>query len=333
MAEVLSQSQIDELLRNINTGEVKIEDTYQVKIKEYDFRSPKRFTREQLKIIDSIYQNYARRLSSYLSGVLRVYCEATVLQIEEQRYYEFNNALADSVLMGNLNIRYPVDEEIEDQLLLMEVSKSISFSIIDRLLGGSGSSFEVTRDYTEIEISILQTLFKAIVPLMKEPWSNYFTIEPSLTKIETNSRLVQALDADETVLIIVMNVKVNDMEGKINVCMSGASLNVLLAHLNARDGRKGKKGEQIVDEMGKENILTSVKKGTLEVTAVLGTATVNLNDILNLRIGDVVELNQNVDSPITLFVGTTPWFVGALGSKKNKKAIRIADYYEKRGRL
>ncbi|MDR1961482.1 MAG: flagellar motor switch protein FliM, partial [Gracilibacteraceae bacterium] len=155
MAEILSQSQIDELLKSLSSGETPIEeDDTKIRVKEYDFRSPKRFTREQLKIIDSIYQNFSRRLASYLSGVLRVYCEAEVLQIEEQKYYEYSNALADSVLIGNFNINYPEDDKIEDQLLLMELSKTVSFSIIDRMLGGSGEGYNYMRDYTEIELTI-----------------------------------------------------------------------------------------------------------------------------------------------------------------------------------
>lgn len=337
MAEVLSQSQIDALLKGIQAGEVAIDsvdDDPKKRVKEYDFRSPKRFTREQLKLIDSVYQNYARRLASYLSGILRVYCEATVGQIEEQKYYEFNNALEDSVLMANLNIAYPEDESIEDQILLMEVSKSISFSIIDRLLGGNGEGYNISRDYTEIELSLLQNLLKQIIALMKEPWNNYFVIEPSLSRIDTNSRLVQTMDADETVLIIVINLKVNHLEGRINICMSGDSLGVLLKQLDVKNTKRqqNQKNDE-VDKASRDSIMQSVEKGSLELKAILGKANLSLADVLTLHVGDVIELNQNISKPILVTVEDKPWFTGVLGVKKKKKAIKVVDYYEKRGKL
>ncbi len=337
MADVLSQDQIDALLKGIQAGEVEmdpVDNDPKKRVKEYDFRSPKRFTREQLKLIDSVYQNYARRLASYLSGILRVYCEASIGQIEEQKYYEFNNALEDSVLMANLNIAYPEDEEIEDQVLLMEMSKSISFSIIDRLLGGSGNGYNITRDYTEIELSLLENVLKQIITLMKEPWNNYFTIEPSLSRIDTNSRLVQTMDADETVLIIMLNLKINQLDGRINICMSGNSLGILLKQLDEKAVKQqNQKSDAATDEMSRGSIMRSVEKGSLEMKAILGKANLSLADVLTLHVGDVIELDQNVSMPIMVTVEDKPWFTGALGVKKKKKAVKIIDYYEKRGKL
>lgn len=336
MAEVLSQSQIDELLRGIKSGEVAVDavdEDPKKRVKEYDFRSPKRFTREQLKIIDSVYQNYARRLASYLSGVLRVYCEASVLQIEEHKYYEFNNALADSVLIANITNSYPEEENMSDQTLLMEISKTISFSIIDRMLGGSGDGYNYDRDYTEIELSILENLLKQVIALMKEPWSGYFNIEPHLERIETNSRLIQAMDADETAIVIIVDLKINQLEGTINICMPGNSLVAILDQMHEKDHRRSLKDETSVDERERKSIMLSVEKGDLQVQALLGKTVLSLADILTLHVGDVIELNQNVDSPITLTVEGAPWFTGVLGVKKRKKAVKIIDYYEKRGKL
>jgi flagellar motor switch protein FliM len=332
MAEILSQGQIDELLRSLSTSEADVEEVDSTKrVKEYDFRSPKRFTREQLKIIDSIYQNFARRFASYLSGVLRVYCEAEVLQIEEQKYYEYNNALADSVLIGNYNISYPDDTLIEDQLLLVELSKTVSFSIIDRLLGGSGEGYNFTRDYTEIELSILENLMQQLVPMIKAPWASYFAIEPSLRKIETNARLGQSMNADETILLIVVNIKMQHIEGLMNICMPGSSLVELLKVLEEREVREPRKDQG--DESGAKSILRSVEEGGLELTAVLGQAYIHFAEIMNLRPGDVIELDKNVNSPIVLVEGKKPWFYGSLGVRKQKKAVKILDYYEKRGKL
>ncbi len=335
MAEVLSQNQIDELLHSIHSGEVpldSVDENPKKRVKEYDFRSPKRFTREQMKVIDSVYQNYARRLASYLSSILRVYCEASVVQIEEQKYYEFNNALSDSVLMANISVHYSEDEAVNDQTLLMEVSKPISFSIVDRLLGGNGEGYNYSRDYTEIELSVLENLLRQIIGLMKDPWNSYFCIEPVLERIETNSRLTQTLDADETVLLIIINLKIKQLEGMINICMPGSSLLAILDLLAEKDKKPGK-NEIAVDETERQSIMMSVEDGNLEIQAILGQTTLSLADVLTLHVGDVIDLNHSVNSPVTLMIEGNPWFAGVLGVKKRKKAVKIVDYYEKRGKL
>lgn len=334
MAEILSQSQIDALLASLSTGETKMEEEPHKKVKEYDFRSPKRFTREQLKWIDGIYQNYSRRLSSYLSGVLRVFCETEIVQLEEQKFYEFNNALEDSVLLANINIHYEDEAKLDDQLLLMEVSKPISYSIIDRLLGGNGSGYQINREYTEIELSILQNLFNQIIPLMREPWNGYFKIDPKLRKIDTNSRLGQAMDADETVLIITIRIKVEELDGLINFCMSGTDLSSLLKQHEENVKSSSKKERTDEEEKGKHFIMNSIEDGELELAAYLGNAHIDLTDILQLQVGDVIELNQNVQEPVVITVGGTPWFSASLGVKKRKKAVKILDKYStKRGWL
>ena len=125
------------------------------KVKEYDFNSPKKFTKEQLKALD-------RLLSSQLSGMLRNVCDVQVMQIEEQRYYEYNNSLPDTSLFGLINFK-PEGEHYSDSILIMNVDSGIGFYLIDRLLGGSGELHNLTRDYTEIELAILENVLGKVV--------------------------------------------------------------------------------------------------------------------------------------------------------------------------
>ena len=143
MADVLSQSQIDALLNSFSAEGSKAfeeieEQSKEQKIKNYDFKMPKKFTKEQLKVIDGIFENYSRVLSSYLTGLMRVYCKVEVLQIEEQLYYEFNNALPDYVMMSMVNMGITDDDVLETNCI-MQVSNPIAYSMMDRLMGGSGA--------------------------------------------------------------------------------------------------------------------------------------------------------------------------------------------------
>ena len=109
----LSQAEIDALLNSLTSGAPAAKEDEGPKIRKYDFKSPKKFTKEQLRTLDGLYENFSRMLSSFLSGILRQFCEVTVLSIEEQRFFEYNNALPDSALIGKIDLK-PADKHYSD---------------------------------------------------------------------------------------------------------------------------------------------------------------------------------------------------------------------------
>lgn len=327
MSEILSQSQIDSLLSSLTSGIKEIEQPDQgsgKKIKDYDFRSPKLFTREQLKLLYSIYENYARILSSYITGILQTYTLVEIIEVEEQQYYEFNNALPDSVLMGVID--FAVKEEHNDEdLVLLDFSKDIGFCGIDRLLGGSGKPLEADREYTEIELGILEHLLKGMVNLMKNVWNDYLEIVPKLIKLETNARILQGIGADENVVIVVMNITVNETQGKMNLCIPAVTLDTMFKLKNAQSKKKERRGDAASDALRRAEILREISQSDLEITGILGTIEVMSRDLVDLEVGDIIKLNKPLDSPVELAVGETVWFKGDMGAYNKKRAVAIRE--------
>ncbi|HWQ78037.1 MAG TPA: FliM/FliN family flagellar motor switch protein [Anaerovoracaceae bacterium] len=325
MSEILSQSQIDLLLSSLTSGnkQEQPEQTPGKKVKEYDFRSPKLFTREQLKLLYSIYENYARLLSSYITGILQTYCMVEIIEVEEQHYYEFNNALPDSVLIGVLD--FAVKEEHSDEdLVLLDLSKDIGFCCIDRLLGGVGKPLEADRDYTEIEIGILEHLMRGVVNPMKTIWRDYLEIAPRLMKLETNARILQGIGADENVVIVVMNILVKDTQGKMNICIPAVTLDAMFKLKNAQS-KKVRRGDLLSDAQRKADIMREISESDLEVTGILGTIDLLSKDLLDLEVGDIIKLNKPENSLVELAVGETVWFRGEMGSYNKKRAVAIRE--------
>lgn len=325
MSEILSQSQIDSLLSSLTSGLKEMEQPDQSsgkKIKDYDFRSPKLFTREQLKLLYSIYENYARILSSHITGILQTYTLVEIIEVEEQQYYEFNNALPDSVLMGVIDFAVKEDHNEED-LVLVDFSKDIGFCCIDRLLGGSGKPLEVDREYTEIELGILEHLMKGMVNLMKNVWIDYLEVKPRLMKLETNARILQGISADENVVIVVMNIMVNETQGKLNICIPAVTLDAMFKMKNALSKRKERRGDQLTDAQRRADIMREISESELEITAILGSIDVMAQDLIDLEVGDIIKLNKPENSFVELAVGETVWFRGEMGSYNKKRAIAI----------
>lgn len=327
MAEVLSQKQIDELLGNLQSGNTDIseieEQTASQKIKDYDFLSPKKFTKEQIRLLQSIFEGYARMLSLYLSSQLRVSCQAEVLQVEEEEYREFGNALSDSVLVSILGL-HSETYHVEDKQILLEMSRPISFSILDKLLGGNGSGYLINRDYTEIELSLLNYLFKQFASLLKDAWSNYFDLSFSMDSIETNPQMIQSIQPDESVAIVVLNITLNDLQGNLNVCLPAGSLEELFKSYDAKFIKTNKHDDPEEEQKRRDEILQQLEGTPLTVSGILGSAEVPVGELLELRPGDIIPLESKVGpESVTVNVEKLEWFKGSLGTLRKNYAVKI----------
>lgn len=330
MAGVLSQSQIDKLLSGLASGgeEAEIKPTTgKDKAKVYDFKSPKKFTKEQLKTQESLYENFARILSSYFTSLLRVFCEIEVTQIEEQRFFEYNNALPDNGILSTYELQAK-NNKIEEVPIIFNMSNSICFYLIDKLLGGPGTGWNYNRDFTDIEVAIIENILKKVENPLQDCWSKYIELDCSLQAIETNPRLVQICAPEDIVLIVLLEVKMKEMSGTISICAPAINLVELMESFTSKFMRFSKR--QLQDPQVKRNtIFSSIKKTDLELTAVLDEIEIDLYDLMQMQVGDIVPLNKKTDDFITLKVDNKPWFNAKLGETKMKKAVKINSIIEK----
>ena len=328
MADVLSQSQIDALLNSLNSkdssdiDEKLAEDEESRKIKKYDFKTPKKFTRDRLRLVFSVYENFARVVSSYLTSMMRLSCQVEMVDIEEQKYFEFNNALSENdivaIVDGSVN-----NGKGNSESLMLQMSNSAIFSMIDRMIGGTGdiSGIETEGGFTDIEISLFENVMVHCLPIMEEAWQSYFDVNFKFDKIETNPRLIQNIQADEIVVIVVLNIEIKDTTGTFNICVPGSLLEDVFK-LADKINMTGRRREQ-QDELSKDEILDSLKDSQLEIRAFLGEASILLEDVYSLKPGDVINLRKPKDSDVAVYIEDKPWYKGRLGEKKGNVAVKI----------
>ncbi len=325
MAETLTQEQIDALLSSAMNGGV-VESSKEPDVKEYDFRAPKKFTKERIKILDSIFDNYARLLSSYLTGLLRLYCKVTLASIEEQRYFEFNNALPDYVMMGTLDLGIH-DDDIGTVTSIVQLSNSLTYTLIDRLLGGRGEYKDADRDFTEIEVSIIDKIINNMAALLREPWEPYLEVNPTVVNIETNSRVYSAVDYDDTMILVALEATVNDTKTIITICMPVLTLDEVMQKYMTRSVRTTRKFDAVREQERRDNIMKALNETSLDITAVLGKTSLDVYDVLNLQIDDIIPLDMSIESNVKLRIGSKVWFDGKLGSFNQNKAVKIENVY------
>lgn len=328
MADVLTQAQIDEMLKSVAMGaEPVVTKTEETKVKEYDFRAPKKFTKEQIKILESIFENYARLLSSYLTGKLRLYCRVSLVNIEEQRYNEFNNALPDYVIMGMVDLGIKNDE-ISETDVIVQVSNPVTYTMIDRLLGGKGEYSDTSRDFTEIEITIMTDVMRSFSELLKEPWMTHIDLEPRLIGIETNSRVVQTIGHEDTVIIVALEVEINNQKSIVSVCIPAINLDEIMGKFIPRYSGTRRKTDATREQERRDSIMTGISTTELVVKAVLGEINLDMYEVLTLQVNDVIPLDKKISENIMVKVGERDWCDGKLGTYNNKKAIMIENFIE-----
>ena len=328
MADVLTQAQIDEMLKNVAMGAAPIAaPTQEEKVKEYDFRAPKKFTKEQIKVLDSIFENYARLMSSYLTGLLRLYSRVSLVTIEEQRYSEFNNALPDYVMMGMVDMGIKNDE-VSETNVIVQVSNAITYTMIDRLLGGKGEYRDVNRDFTEIEITIMSDVMRSFARLLHEPWSNHIDLEPKLIGIETNSRVVQTISHEDTVIIVALEVEINGSKSIVSVCIPAINLDEIMGKFIPRYTGAKRKTDATREAERRDSIMSGISTTDLEIKAILGEINLDLYEVLTLQVNDVIPLGKNISSNILVRVGDRDWCDGKLGTYNNRKAIMIDNFIQ-----
>lgn len=324
MGDQLSQNQIDDLLKRLTTGEETDPDkeTHDGKVvRTYDFNSPKKFTKEQLKILEDLHETFGRIVSTYFSSILRLYCEVEVLQIEEQLYYDFSSALPDNALIGMLDIR-PENKQFEEVGVILNLSTHIGFFIIERLLGGLGKTAVTDRTFTDLEIAILKDVFSKIAGHMGRAWKNYIESDVEFSGLETNSRLMQTIAPKDIVVVVVMEIKVGETTGSLDLCIPATNIGELVNNMGNKYQKTSRRTLPDAEEV-KQKMMDNIVGSDLTITAVLDELILDVQDILHLQVNDIIPLNKAIDSDICVTVDGVPWFAGKLGEVRQKKAVKL----------
>lgn len=318
MGEVLSQSEIDNLLAALSNGELDVDqmqDSGEKQVKDYDFKRPAKFSKEHLRTLEIIYEHYGRLLSTNLPVYLRKNVQISVASSETVTFSEFTNALSNPVILGIVDFK-PLTGNI-----IIELSPNLGFAMIDRMLGGQGVPLEKNRDFSEIEMTILQKLMIVYMQLMREPWRNVIEINPMMERIETNAQFAQVIAPSDMIAIVSLNVKMGDVEGLMNICLPYFTLEDVMDKLNTKYWFSTMQKDDTVDY--EEHIESLIKRIDVPIRAVLGRSLVSVNDFLGIQVGDIIRLDARVDSEMEVFVGNIKKFTALPGSSRDQYAVRV----------
>ncbi len=320
MGDVLSQSEIDNLLAALSSGEVdadEFKDSGEKSVKNYDFERPSKFSKEHLRTLENIFEHFGRLFSTNLPAYLRKNVSVEVINSEAVIYQEFTNALSNPVLLGIVDFS-PLEGSV-----VIELAQNLGYAIVDRMLGGEGNPLDKSRDFTEIELVIIERIFTVVTNLMSEPWANVVKLTPRLTRIETNSQFAQIISPTDTAAIVTLNVKIGTVEGMMNICIPYTCVEEVIDKLNTKYWYASM--QTLDDRSYKDVIEVAISRARIPVRAVLGKSTISLNDLLNMQKGDIIKLNSKVDDEMNIYVGNIRKFRALPGSFSDAYAVKLTN--------
>ncbi|MBP5223013.1 MAG: flagellar motor switch protein FliM [Lachnospiraceae bacterium] len=318
MGEVLSQSEIDNLLAALNAGEFDIDQMKgeeEKAVKDYNFKSPTKFSKEHLRTLEIIFEHYGRLISTNLPVYLRKNVQVTVASSETVAFSEFINALSNPVILGI------IDFEPLNGSVILDLQTNLAYAMLDRMLGGSGMPLNKSRDFSEIELVIIQKILIMMTQLMREPWKNVIDLNPMLGRLETNPQFAQVIAPNEMVAIVTLNMKIGEVEGFVNVCLPFFTLEDVMDKLNTKYWFSTMRENR--DENYEEYIEALIRKTNIPVKAILGKSVINVADFMNLQVGDCIRLDTKVDEDMEIYVGNIRKFTALPGANKDSYAVRI----------
>jgi len=318
VGEVLSQNEIDNLLAALSAGELdvdKMQDSEEKKVKNYDFSRPTKFSKEHLRTLEIIFEHYSRLISTNLPVYLRKNVQVTVASSETNTFSEFTNALSSPVILGIINFA-PLNGTI-----IMDLATNLGYAMLDRMLGGSGLPLEKSREFSEIEHTIIEKILVMFTQLLRDPWKNVIDISPLLQRVETNPQFAQVIAPNDMVAIVTLNMKIGDVEGFMNICLPFFTLEDIMDKLNTKYWFSTMQENH--DENYESYIESLIRKVDIPIRAVLGKSVISVNDFVNLQVGDCIRLDSKVDDDMNVYVGNIRKFTALPGAEKDSYAVRI----------
>lgn len=316
MAEVLSQQEIDQLLNNMQGGGPK-EATPDKDAVPYDFRLPNRISKIQLRTIRNIHENFAESISSFLMSKLQSIVNVNVLSVDQIYYSEYVLSVQNPACL------YIFEIKGTDIKCILELSIEFAFTLVDKLLGGSGSGEKQHKVITPIEQKVLILFADKVMQDLKKTWQIIGDYDFEIERFESDIDFTQITSQSESVLLISFEIFIGDQPFLMNLCFATYAFDSILPKLTSQNYSVIRPVKYSGGTTAKHIIADHLKKTELPIAVEFGKANISFNDLLKLQKGDVVMMDKRVGEELRVNISNKNLFYGLPGAVNGHKAVKI----------
>lgn len=323
MSEVLSQNEIDALLAALSSGEIGIDEQTNEeahKVKKYDFLRPNKFSKDHMRTLERVHENFSRIASNYLTAYLRTSVQINVMSAEQTTFQEFIHSIPNPTIL----ISFTLDPF--DGILLFETGPQFVFQVIDILFGGQGKSSIRTREFTEIEKNIIKRINLKMLENLKVAWEDVVDVDAKFDTLETNPVLNQVMAPNEAVALITMSANIGDNQSFLNMCIPYISIEKFMDKLVIQYKNSVSYRENSENKKKIENNISNVD---VQCEVELGKSIITVEDFLNLSIGDSITLSRKTREPLDMYVEKNLYYKVYPGTISKKMGVQIVEILNK----
>ena len=326
MGQVLSEGEVDALLKGVSEGEVQTETDQPDEVKgiiPYDLTSQEKIIAGRLPTLDIINQMFSRLFRQTFSGMLRKAAEVNAVSTDTVKFGEFLRSLPTPASLHIFRM-----EPLRGHGLMVVESKLVS-AVVDTVFGGSALKEEVIegRDFSAIELRMTKNVVLSALEDLEKAWKPVHAVTTNYVRSEVNPQFAAIVPPTDIVLVIVFEIDLETTSGSITICIPYAAIEPIMPKLKAQFQSE----EQEVDRVWVSRLRTETLQTEVEVVAELGVTEITPERLVRLKVGETIMLGNDVSDPLLVKVEKMPKMKGFPGVSRGLKAIQITEIIEREG--
>ncbi len=327
MSDILSQDEIDARLSALDVSELPVEETSVTdtrKVKEYDFKRPDKFSKDQIRTLFMVMESFARSWATLLAGKLRSLVYLEIVSVDQLPYEEFIRSTFTPSVIAIFSMN-PLKGSC-----IMDISPPVAFSLIERLVGGVGGETIKVRELTEIEEALIENVVTDALRIFKNATAEIIPANPRLENIEYNPQFLQIVPPSEIILFVSFEMRIEENRGMVGLCLPYLVLEPVLQSLSTERFFRRATEDEAEAQNTAEIILHNLSTTDLDLRAEIGKVNLTVGEVLNLSEGDIITLPTRLNDHFSVFIGEDPMprFLARPGLIGRFKGIEIMDFYK-----
>ncbi len=326
MSDVLSQSEIDDLLVAMSRGGTTPDEfVCGRRVRPFDFMRPSKFSKEAIRTVGLMHETFCRSVQTQLSGVVRTPVGIEVVSADQVTYREFLTSIPTPSLLSIVTM-----EPFEGNAV-MEFNLPLALSIVDRLVGGPGTQRSTARELTEIEQALLANVTDILLGAFTEAWSTVVPVHFRLVGTEMDPQFAEVVTPSEMVVLVGFEVRIGEAVGTISLCVPYLVLEPAMDRLTTRGYFSNQSDTSTAES--REGVAEQIGSVMVPVAVELGSAELSVEELLALDVGDVIPLAIGVGTDAVLRVGSRRAFTAQPGVRGRRIAVQITSPIEDSERM
>jgi len=298
MSDFLSQDEVDSLLRGV-TGEAKDVEAQEEDpsaARPYNVASNERIVRGRMPTMEVINERFARLLRVSMFNLVRRTADISVGQVRVIKFVDF---IRNLVLPTNMNL---VQAKPLRGNALFIFDPNLVFMVVDTMFGGDGRFHTRVegREFTQTEHRIIQNILGAVFEAYTKAWEPVYPLEFEFVRSEMNPQFANIATPNELVVVSTFEIDFNEVGGAVNICLPYSMIQPIRELLFS-----AMQGDHLSEDQNWNKLMAKqIKSADVELVAVLGEAKLSVEELMKVRVGDIIPLN--VAENIQAFVNNVP---------------------------